>query len=302
MVHFITDNLREDAKRKLNYFLKNPGYFSILVLGDNGVGKEFILKEILEDNDISIFYPDEIGDTDDTISSIFNSEYIIIKNVEQLTEGQQRKIFRFLSTADGKIGFGESREFRRIIFTSSFSIEHLRDEKEYLLDMFWDRISQLVVKIPSFKDTISTIFEDFTLVWNKFEFKNHNALPNQIDLKLWLQDNCQNFAGNFRDLDKIAILWHQYRIIEYDGLGNKIKAEIESKIFYKVKNDFESFTHFPTQKSDTSNIFEFEKGKSWQKIEEDFKSKFKKWARESYGTYNNAYKELKMPYRKMEKW
>jgi len=74
--------------------------------------------------------------------------------------------------------------------------------------------------------------------------------------------------------------------------------DVETRIFRKVREYFESFTHFPTQKADGSNIFEFEKGKTWKQIHRTFKSKFKKWTKENYGTIINATKELNMPHRK----
>ena len=85
-------------------------------------------------------------------------------------------------------------------------------------------------------------------------------------------------------------------------MEQKFKVDVETRIFRKVRNDFENYSHFPTQKTDSSNIFEFEKGKTWEQIERNFKSKFKKWAKENYGTIKQATKELNMPLRKMDKW
>lgn len=292
---------RKSVINKLKFFLSNPGFFSILIIGDNGVGKEYLLYTILPKENIYSVSSYEIGETIEEISSIFKKEFLIIKDVEQLTNKQQTIMFKLLSTYDGKIGPDDNRQFIRVIFTSSQSIEQLRDNRN-ILSHFWNRISQLVVKLPSFKDDSSNIFNDFNSVWKKFNFKEYNELPNNGDFRDWLKENCSHFAGNFRDLDKIVILWHQYRIIEYEATNRKFDSRIETKVFSRMKNDFERFTHFPTRKSDSSNIFEFEKGKTWKQIDKSFKSHFKKWAKAEFGTFNNAYKELKMPYRKMDSW
>jgi DNA-binding NtrC family response regulator len=296
---------RNEAQNKLEFFIKNPGYFSILILGDSGTGKSFIINTILsglENPKFGFYYPYEIGENSTEISKIFEKEFIIIKNIEELSMNQQNILFKTLSTSNGEIGLNDNIGLKRIIFTSSYDVIQLRESRKYLLDRFWDRISQLVVKVPSFKDFSADIRNDFKSVWEKMDFKEFPKLPVDIDFNDWLTENCKNFSGNFRDLDSIAILWHQYRIIEYGNANQKFKSDIEARIFRKVRADFEGFTHFPTQKTDSSNVFEFEKGKTWEQIERNFHSKFKNWAKNEYDTIKSATEELNMPLRKMDKW
>lgn len=292
---------RKEAIRKLQFFLENPGYFSILLTGENGTGKQFTLETILKEKQIGFYYPFQIGGNVETIKKIFEKDYIVIKNTEELNELQQNILFEALSTNDGSIGIEPNRGLKRIIFTSSFDIESLK-ESQKLSNYFWGRISQLAVHFPSFKDNKRNIYNDFNSVWEKMNFENYNKCPNNSEFEYWLRENCGTFSGNFRDLDKIAILWHQYRIIEYHNQNQDYKSDIEARIFPKVRADFESFTRFPTTKPDNTNLFEFEKGKSWEQIERNFKSKFKTWAKKEYGTIKNATQELNMPYRKMDKW
>jgi transcriptional regulator with AAA-type ATPase domain len=317
------ENTRNIAITKLDAFFRNPGYFSILVLGENGTGKEYVIKDILtrilteqkvpiQDNELEskpvqrmrFFYPFEIGETETEISEIFDYEFIVLKNVEELSNKQQNLLLQALSTIDGKVGFSDKRAYRRIAFTSTYDADVLREQEgEFrLVSRFWDRISQLVVKIPSFKEYGSDILSDFESVWKKMSFTEHPKLPQDGDFQYWLKKNCKTFSGNFRDLDKIAILWHQYRIIEYQEKLQKFKSELEAKIFSKVRSDFEGLSHFPTQKADLTNIFEFENNKSWEQIDRDFRSKFKVWAKKTHGSIINATKELNMPSRKMDKW
>jgi len=301
-------NERDVAKKKLEYFIDNPGFFSILLLGDNGTGKEHTLKKIIKNNaennaeNLTITYPFKIGETEAEIEKLFENDYIIVKGAEGLSLKQQNIIFNALSTTDGKIGIGKNKGLKRIIFISSYNIDQLRESKEFWADFFWDRAAQLIVKLPSFREYSYNIKNDFKAVWSKMKFKEFSKHPEDVEFIEWLINNCKTFAGNFRDLDKLAILWHQYRIIEYNDIKQKFKVDIETKIFRKVRADFEKYAHFPTQKSDSTNVFEFEKGKTWKQMEENFKSKFKAWAKHNYGTIKNATKELNMPYRKMDKW
>jgi hypothetical protein len=298
------ENEKTTAENKLNCFLKNPGYFSILVLGDNGVGKTYTINKVLENNNITglaTYYPFEIGETEEEIKSIFSKDIIIVKNIEELTEKQQLILTKALSTGkDGEVGLGETRGLKRIIFTSSFQVDQLTTGTNRLIVRFWDRISQLVVKIPSI--TPSEILTDFENVWDYMKFIEFPKLPQDSEFQHWLKTNCFSFSGNFRDLDKIAILWHQYRIIEYGDAKQNFKSDVEARIFRKVRADFETFNHFPTQKTDTSNIFEFEKGKTWERIERDFQSAFKRWVKDNYPSIKQATNELNMPSRKMDKW
>jgi len=299
------ENIRNQVQNKLSDFLKNPGYFSILLLGDNGTGKNYLINSVLDEmnkTNIGTYYPYEIGETVEKISDVFKNEYIIIKNIEELNEQQQNFLTKALSTTDGKIGLSENRGFKRIIFTSSFDVMQLRENRDYLIDRFWDRISQLVIKVPSFKEYSSDIKNDFKAVWENMDFKEYPKLPEDGEFHYWLTKNCKTFTGNFRDLDKIAILWHQYRIINYADTKQKFKSDVEARIFRKVREDFEAFTHFPSQKTDTSNVFEFEKGKTWDQIERSFQSKFKNWVKNEYPSIKEATKELNMPLRKMDKW
>lgn len=299
------NNVRIDAKNKLEYFIKNPGFFSVLVLGENGTGKAFIINEVLKAagiKGVKQYYPFEIGTNEEEISKIFENEYIVIKNIEELSESQQIILTKALSTSDGTIGLLSNRGYKRIVFSSSFDVTQLTEGQERLLNRFWDRISQLVIKIPSFKDFSAEIKNDFKLVWENMDFQEYPKLPEDGEFIFWLRETCQIFSGNFRDLDKIAILWHQYRLIEYDGLKQKFKSDVEARIFRKVRLDFEKLTHFPTQKADTSNTFEIVKGKTWEQIERDFQATFKAWAKLNYNSIKEATKELNMPLRKMDKW
>ena len=74
MIHKLTYD-RSVVKTQLKYFIKNPGFFSILVLGDAGTGKSYIIKEVLNEDvanvKIGFYYPFEIGALGISIILIF---------------------------------------------------------------------------------------------------------------------------------------------------------------------------------------------------------------------------------------
>jgi hypothetical protein len=249
------------------------------------------------------YYPFELGEDEQSISQIFSSDFIIIKNTEELSEKQQMILTKALSTKkDGEVGLGDHKGLKRIVFISSFGVNQLTEGQGRLIPRFWDRISQLVIDVPSFSDDSTNILSEFKSVWNKMEFQEYSRCPEDGEFQYWLRETCKKFAGNFRDLDKLAILWHQYRIMEYNSSNQKFKSDLEVRIFRKVREDFDNLTHYPTEKADTSNIFEIQKGKTWEQIERGFHAKFKAWAKENYGSIKEATQDLNMPLRKMDKW
>jgi len=187
-----------------------------------------------------------------------------------LNEQQQNILTNALSTTDGTIGLNDNRGFKRIIFTSSFDVMQLRENREHLIARFWDIISQLVIKVPSFKDYSSDIKNDFKAVWEYMNFKEYPKPPEGRGFLYWLSQNCKTFTGNFRDLDKIAILWNQYRIINYSDTKQKFKSDVEARIFRKVREDFEAFTHFSSQKLITQMYLSLKKERLGNKLKEVF--------------------------------
>lgn len=290
---------RKDIVEQLEHYLKNKGRFSVLVLGERGTGKTFWIEQITKH-----LYPKQAlftvdaalsGESTDFWMHVFKKAHqhlLVIDNVEKLTPRSQELLIKMLSTSDGQYGFEEKEFDVRLIFTSSFDISVLRDSEAYLLHHFFDRISQLVVKFPSFKEKDAGIWQDFLATWNKMNFGAKFAAPKEI-LQIWLEKKSAYLHGNFRDLDKIAINWQQYQII-----GEKD----ESEILKKINDSFELFLHYPEQKTELHDTFIFKKGKTKDEMEAEWRMQFKKWAKREYGTLKKAAQQLQMSERTFEKW
>lgn len=307
---------RREAVELLSHFMRNPGWFSILLGGARGTGKSFWVQKIyaafqgiegLEEyqKPLLIKRADQIPADREAIATLFRDAQmgaLVIEDIDELPEvPQQRLLLEALVTGDGKLGLGDERDYIRIIFTTSKPISDLKSGENRLLPELWDRISQLVVELPSFAVEKENILQDFNATWGKMQFDILSNMPDLRELKEWLEAESGHFHGNFRDLDKICILWHQYRLIVYGDMA-KISAPLEVKVFERVKADFERFSSFPLQQSDESMVFEFEEGHSKTVLEKRFRKKFKTWALKTYGTMQKAAKELDMSPRTMDRW
>ena len=295
---------RVESIKKLESFLLNPGKFSILVLGDYGTGKTHWIKEIQKNNQDKEFLKKIFFLNAGTLKNSNTKEYweaqfklahknlLVIEDVELLTKDSQEILFEGLSTGLGaKYGFDDKTYQFRIAFTSSYSIGELRDKDIYLNKRFFGRIAQLVVKFPSIKNSKDFVWNDFLKSWKKMAFENKNEIPGS-ELSLWLLQNYREIHGNFRDLDKIAINWHNYRL-----MGTK-----ESEILKLVIADFKILYHLPEQKSENKSIFIIDNSLDWEGNFTNFKSKFKEWVKEEYGSLKEGAEKVKISYRTMERW
>jgi len=309
-IAFIGGQLRMQAYRKLKVFLANPGKFCLIVLGDRGSGKHFAIEKASReistnaDKDLclkdlkfieSISFPSDAKSLDKLFKdNEFNT--IVIENVEDLTDEQQKLLFNALSTTDGTFGIGEKVNLR-IVFTSSKDSDSLRKDKELILGLFWDRISQLIVEMPSFKIEGSEIVKDFNATWKKMKFektKGYEHLsktPKNTKLEKFLEDNAEKFEGGFRDLDKIACLYFNYRIFHYNT-GRKILEETENKVVKSIMDDFFSKSQLQGSSGNDESVFHFVNGLSHQELLGKYKTQLRRWAVKEHGTIAKAEQKL----------
>jgi DNA-binding NtrC family response regulator len=307
----LESKLRKEACQKMCVFMANPGRFCLLVFGGRGVGKhfsiEYIFKKIKDETNKNLcltdlvfidsrFFPGEKEKINDLFKEHQNKT-IVIEDVEDLTDEQQTLLFEALSTENGQFGIGEKFDIR-IIFTSSKDIDTLRSDKELLQGYFFDRISQLVVKLPSYKDESDWITKDFQVTWEKMKFENIEAykhfshVPKNTKFEKFLEDNADKFDGGFRDLDKIACLYFNYRIFHY-GDAKKIDEQIENKIADNVKDDFLTKSQLLASSDNDLNTFQFEH-LPYKEIEAKYRVQLRRWAKKEWGTFQKAEQKLGM--------
>lgn len=293
---------RKEQLKFLEGCLLNPGRFSILLLGKRGVGKSHWVNHISEyinesDDGVHEVYAPFLNSMNiSEIDQVFidsKDKILLFKDIELLKKEIQDILFQILSTSNGKYGFKEKIVECRVIFTSTFKIESLRDTERYLSHRFFDRIAQLIVKLPSYQDGNRNIFKDFIATWDKMKFPKEN-FPNEI--KSWLEKKGHEFHGNFRDLDKIAINWRNLQLLEMD----------EDKILERVQNDFDKYYHFPEDQLENQNYFLIDDDANYyEELLPNFRAHIKSRAYTIYGGNLKKAPHKKpfgVPYRTMERW
>lgn len=273
--------LRIDALKKLYHFMSNPGRFSVLVIGERGTGKSRWIKQISEAlKEEKILYTNKFIEAscasfnnDNAEADIFGYEpnaftganikghngllmqadkgVLFLDEVHHLDDRVKSKLLTALQTVGsgkekGKFSFrrmmGDEIKYVEVrpIFGSNRTISELKNDT--LLPDFYDRIAQLVIKLPSISETRDTIKTDFLLVWEGMQFHKSKGYERIEQPKLeaffkWLSQ--LPLDGNFRDLQTISILWMTYWKTIFNPTSSK-KIN-ENEIFDLVKSDFEKY-------------------------------------------------------------
>lgn len=311
-MNFIGEKKRKEAFEKLKVFLKNPGRFCLIVLGSRGSGKHYAIErafeEILSDRNKELCteklefieasnIPINEKEMDEFLGKYVNKT-LVIEDVEDLKLEQEKLIFKALSTTDGTFGI-EKKVKVRFVFTSSKDSDSLREDGKYLTGLFWDRISQLLVEFPSYKQESESIIKDFHSTWEKMkfekikEYKNLSGIPRNASLEKFLQDNADKFDGGFRDLDKLACMYFNYRIYFYKD-KKKIDEIIEKKVVESVKSDFFSKSQMHGSSGNDESVFQIRTGFTMDDLIGQFKIQVRKWAKKEYGTISKAEEKLKL--------
>lgn len=311
-IEFNGGKVRKEAYKKLKVFLANPGRFCLIVLGSRGTGKRFALENAfskiqdLQRNDeelclknLKFIEPESIPIEEEELDKLLSeNQYntLVIEDVEQLSFEQQKLIFEALSTTDGTFGLKNKLKVR-VAFTSSMDVDSLREDGDFLLGFFWDRISQLVVEFPSFKEESENIIKDFKEVWNKMDFNETegynqiSAFPKNATLERFLEDFADKFEGGFRDLDKIACMYFNYRILNYSE-KKRINEEIEKEIVSEIKKDFFGKTQLHSNATNDLSIFQIQPGLKMDEINSQFRIHIRKWALREFKTLKKASEKL----------
>lgn len=310
---------RIGAFEKLKCFLSNPGMFSLVVLGSRGSGKHFsiekafeYLKDTLEEETrkelclkeikfvAALDFPNDKKQLDKLFQSNI-SNTLVIEDFETMEDLQKLLLLDALSTVNGKFGSAKKVDIR-VLFTSSEKIGSLRNVSDATSLLLWDRISQLVVEFPSFQEEGLHILIDFRNTWKKMAFhklekyKQLADYPGLPQLEYFLQNRNVEFVGGFRDLDKIACLYFNYRIFHY-GEKRKIDIVIEEKVFEDVKTDFAGKTQMKEEDETVNYLFDFNEVKPSDEKRKhptlddyniQFRIQFRKWLLEKHHTLSKA--------------
>jgi len=283
----------------LEHYLKNPGRFSILILGERGIGKTKWVKEIAEEKlKVKLVTANCASFSDDTMaeSELFghtkgaftgaiaekkglfkeaDNGILFLDEVHNLSPRVQEKVMTALQTeSSGKnkgkfcirrLGDNEATYVAvRPVFASNLKLSELK--KKILPDLY-DRISQLVVEFPSIHESKLDVFKEFKQVWEAMQFKKHNDCPCTSDFIKWLKRI--SLEGNYRTLQSIAINWHQGRLM--------FGSDKEADVFEFVKSHNEKY-HTSNAVVQPNATYNFRKGVSMKTMEKEYEIAMLKWA------------------------
>jgi transcriptional regulator with AAA-type ATPase domain len=297
---------------ELESFFKNPGRFSVLVLGARGIGKSKMINEVGErvlGHAPTYFNCASVEGDTMALSELFghlkgaftgaDSEkpglfraaqrtgMLFFDEIHNLNKRVQEKLMTALQTVEQKGSPGWYR-FRQVgpdapenfvrfqpVFASNRTVEEL--EKMLLPDLF-DRINQLGLYLPSLQEQGVKPSAAFATVWKNMLFKQSIPADNSA-FNAWLDS--LPLAGNYRDLEKIAILLQQ-------ALINKDKDP-----FGYVKRRFERFNR-TSGSAPSASAYNFRRGATLAKMEFEYREALYKWALspEGYGSAQAAQKSL----------
>lgn len=303
-------------KHTLESYLRNPAeVFSILILGERGTGKtsfitksgETMCKEVVHVNCASF------SDETMALSQLFgymkgaftgaveetkgyfqeaNGNILFLDEIHHLSPLVQAKMMTALQTEPkgtknqgkykiSKVGSTKSEYISfRPIFATNRDIASLREKLE---PDFFDRISQLIVEIPSIREQKLDIYREFEDVWKAMDFQKENKIPAYNDFKNWLKK--LELHGNYRTLQTIAINWHQARLM----LKNEQKGQIEKEkdAFEFVKSQYKKYLNVGLTESKPSN-YNFRKNVSKKQMEYEYQEALYNWALSDKG-YGSGY-------------
>ena len=290
----------------LEHYLKNPGKFSVLILGERGIGKTKWVKEIVEGKlkkkvisaNCAAFSEDTMAESElfghkkgsftgaiDDKKGLFEeaiNNVLFLDEVHALLPNVQQKLMTALQTESSgsnkgkfcirRLGDGKPTYVSVIpVFASNLPLQKL---KKKLLPDLYDRISQLVVEFPSIHESKINIHNEFKKVWSNMQFEQHPITPSLPQFIKWLDKI--PLEGNYRTLENIAINWHQARLFTYKGNKEHEKAK-EEKVFEFVKGQISKFhSSIPIIKGGTN--YNFRKGVSKAQMKKEYELAMLKWA------------------------
>jgi len=226
---------RKLAKALIEQHIKME--FSILILGERGVGKSRLAQEHARQEHFVTQNCAAFDDDSKAESALFgyekgaftgankytpglfqeaNGGTLFLDEVHHLSKVVQGKLMKALQTDSENnykyIPLGSTKE-RMAKFTAIFASNlHIDELKQRLLPDFYDRISQLIIEIPSLRETKEDREVDWSAIWKQMKFGEEadgdKILKEDKSFASWLRN--QKLFGNYRDLQKIAILYQSY--------------------------------------------------------------------------------------------
>lgn len=301
-------NPRKLVNKKMKVFLESG--FSILLLGERGIGKSDIASKasetlkhkgkLIQANCASF------DDDNKAESELFGYEkgaftgadpkgkkglleeadkgILFLDEIHHLSKLVQAKLMKALQTDKlNKISIrkmGSMKEEKvecKMIFATNKTIKELR---QVLLPDFYDRIVQHVINIPPLRETKEDRMKDWANVWKNLKFPGQPEPPQDEQLNNWLKKLPLN--GNYRDLQKIAMSYNAF--IKFDK--DTVDLMNEKTAFSYTKNEFIKYHTIVTQLKNEK--FNFSIDKTTKEMQADYLFELQKWSVKKFGGRNKA--------------
>lgn len=191
---------------------------------------------------------------------------IVFDDITKLSKNMQSRLMQALNT--DKENYFRVRRMRErryekikctVIFTTSNTVNKLR---ENLLPELFDRIMQLVIELPSLRETPEEIPAAFEDVWKQLLFDEKKYPYSNItsDFMNWLEK--LPLYGNYRDLQRIAIFYKSYldfskylkELVTEKNAFDFTKSQYKKYIF---ENNNDTNKYFRTDRTTKSIITDF---------------------------------------------
>jgi transcriptional regulator with AAA-type ATPase domain len=204
-----------------------------------------------------------------------NGKILFLDEVQDLPKSVQRELVRTLQDRDHKYRqIGSDKELTsdfELVCASNLSFDQLRDA---LYPDFFDRLAHLIIEVPPLRACREDIPLDWERIWK--ESRRVESLPDTAPLNSRLTDifSTQPFNGNYRDLQRLAILLMAW-------LGEQTVDEaVDTAIDEWHKWD---------RKITPDNKFG---SGTWQERTAHFQQGMASWAVSSFGTVKEAAQQL----------
>jgi transcriptional regulator with AAA-type ATPase domain len=288
---------RKLVNEKMKTFLKSG--FSILLIGERGIGKSQIAREAKQSFDSKIPFIEancaSFDEDSKAEAELFgyekgaftganavkkglleeaNGGILFLDEIHHLSKLVQAKLMKALQTDNNNKMYirrmGSNKEIKvecRLIFATNKSISELRED---LLPDFYDRIVQHVIHIPSLRETPEDREKDWENVWKGLRFKDNPEVPKEEKLINWIKQ--LPLYGNYRDLQKIAMYYNVFK--QFDDDTKNLLAE--KSAFEYAKNEFEKY-HSPFIQSENEK-FNFNINQTTKEMIADYLFELQAWA------------------------
>lgn len=275
-----------DYEKKLRQM--NDRLFPILIIGERGTGKSLLIKEL--GNIIRVNNVEELK-----LQLLENKPFISIHLdlIEYISFEEQKLIYQYITKKDNeylmylKSPEGEEIKCPQLFFTSQKSlIELYKDPSNY--KPFIDTISMQLVVLPPLRELNHIeLLECWRNVNANLKLQDREYLKTLDSLNTivasYLKDvEKLQFFGNFRDLEKLAIMIWRFAKAHH----HKVKETDIQKIIGELKKNIET----DIQPYDSSTFFK--PNKTAEEMIRDFRKSLIEWAEKTYTNRSTLIEKL----------